>query len=169
MDEGRFGRISEQADCWAPRPIRPTVPRQVVRQSLYAFAAVEPICGRLAWGLSPKCNTSTMSLFLLDVLSIWPDRTVLLVLDGAGWHKARVLPVPERLRLLFLPPYPPECNPTEHIWDEVREKGFANRYFPTLDAVEVGLKTQMDLLAADSQRLASLTALPWIKQPLLYV
>jgi hypothetical protein len=42
MDEDRFGRISERADCWAPRPMRPLVPRQVVRESIYAFAAVEP-------------------------------------------------------------------------------------------------------------------------------
>jgi transposase len=112
----------------------------------------------------PAPRSSKLTPYLLDVLSIWPDRTALLVLDGAGWRKARVLPVPERLRLLFLPPYTPECNPTEHIWDEVQEKGFANRYFATLEAVEVGLKTPMDLLAADTQRLASLTALPWIKQ-----
>lgn len=88
---------------------------------------------------------------------------MLLVLDGAGWHKARILPVPERLRLVYLPPYTPECNPTEHIWDEVREKGFANRFFATLDAVEVGLKTQLDLLAADAPRLTSLTCFPWIR------
>jgi hypothetical protein len=38
---------------------------------------------------------------------------LLLVLDGAGRHKAKALPLPERLRLWHLPPYPPECNPTE--------------------------------------------------------
>jgi hypothetical protein len=89
MDEERFGRISEREDCWAPRPIRALVPRQVVRESLYAFAAVEPMRGRLAWGTWEKCNTASMSLFLLDLLAAWPDQRVLLVLDGAGWHKAR--------------------------------------------------------------------------------
>lgn len=169
MDEGRFGRISERADCWAPRPIRALVPRQVVRESLYAFAAVEPRRGKLAWGTWKKCNTASMSLFLLDLLVAWPDHRLLLVLDGAGWHKARALPLPERLRLLHLPPYTPECNPTEHIWDEVREKAFANRFFATLDAVEVGLRTELELLAADRERLGSLTCFPWIKQALLYV
>ncbi len=169
MDEGRFGRISERADCWAPRPVRPRIPRQVVRESLYAFAAIEPLRGALAWNRWPKCNTATMSLFLLDVLAAWPDRRLLLVLDGAGWHKARALPVPERLRLLHLPPYCPECNPTEHLWDEVREKGFANRFFATFDAVEVGLRTQLDALTADPARLRSLTCFPWIRDSLLYV
>ena len=167
MDEGRFGRISERADCWAPHPVRPLVPRQVVRESLYAFAAVEPQHARLAWGLWPKCNAASMSLFLLELLAVWPDRQLLLILDGAGWHKARALPVPERLRLLHLPPYCPECNPTEHIWDDVREKGFANRYFATLDAVEVGLKTQLMLLVADTACLRSLTLFPWVREGFL--
>lgn len=169
MDEGRFGRISERADCRAPRPVRPLVPRQVVRESLYAFAAVEPRRARMASGLWGKCNTPSMSLFILEMLEVWPDRRLLLVLDGAGWHKAKALPLPERLRLLHLPPYTPQCNPTEHIWDEVREKGFANRFFATLDAVEVGLKTQLDLLSAAPDRLRSLTYFPWMRDELLYL
>lgn len=169
MDEGRFGRISERADCWAPRPVRPLVSRQVVRESLYAFAAVEPKAARLASGLWAKCNTPSMSLFLLDLLDVWPDGRLRLILDGAGWHKAKALPLPERLQLLYLPPYTPECNPTEHLWDEVREIGFANRCFAPLDAVEVGLKTQLALLSADPDRLRSLTYFPWIRDGLLYV
>jgi transposase len=162
MDEGRFGRISNLTDCWAPAPIRPKVPRQIVRQSLYAFAAVAPMRGELVHRLSPKCNTAEMSLFLLDVLIAWPDEPILLVLDGAGWHKARALPVSERMSLWHLPPYCPECNPSEHIWDEAREKGFANQYFATLDDVQVRLKTQLEELSADSARLRRLTCFPWL-------
>lgn len=102
MDEGRFGRISQLAACWAPLPVRPKVPRQIVRESVYVFAAVAPARGELVYRLSAKCNTAAMSLFLLEVLEAWPDQFILLVLDGAGWHKARTLPVPERLRLLHL-------------------------------------------------------------------
>jgi hypothetical protein len=162
MDEGRFGRISNLTDCWAPAPVRPKVPRQVVRESLYAFAAVAPIRGELVHRLCAKCDTAAMSLFLLDLLSIWPDEPIMLVLDGAGWHKAKTLPVPERLRLFHLPPCCPECSPSEHIWDESREKGFANQLFATLDDVEVRLKTQLDELAADKLRPRSLTQFPWI-------
>jgi hypothetical protein len=46
-DEGRFGRISEMRRCWAPKPRRPTVPRQVVREGGYVFAAVCPQLGQL--------------------------------------------------------------------------------------------------------------------------
>jgi hypothetical protein len=99
MDEGRFGRTRKLTDCRAPAPIRPKVPRQVVRESLYAFATVAPERGERVHRLSPKCNTAARSLFLLDLLDAWPDEPRLLVLVGPGWHKARSLPVPERLRL----------------------------------------------------------------------
>jgi transposase len=169
MDEGRFGRISVLRSCWAPEPVRPKVPRQVVRESLYAFAAIDPRHGEGVASLSPKCNTPAMSRFLLEVLGHWPDLRLLLFLDGAGWHKSKQLPVPERLRLELLPPYTPECNPTEHVWDETREKGFANQFFADLAAVEVRLETQLALLLNDRERLRQLTCFPWIADPLLYL
>lgn len=52
-----------------------------------------------------------------------------MLLDGAGWHTSQALHLPDHLRLLFLPPYSPELNPQEHLWDELREKNFHNRFF----------------------------------------
>jgi len=169
MDEGRFGRISVLSPCWAPPGVRPKVARQVVRQSLYAFAAVSLPQATLTCRLSAKCNTDAMSLFILDMLAAHPDQPLVVFLDGAGWHKAKRLPRAERLHLEYLPPYCPECNPVEHIWDEIREKGFANRYFETLEGVEVQLKTQLELLGADTPRLRSLCLFDWIKAELLNV
>jgi transposase len=54
------------------------------------------------------------------------------VLEGAGWHKSKDFIFPDNLRLLFLPPYSPELNPQEHLWDELREKYFHNRVFAAL-------------------------------------
>ena len=100
MDEGRFGRIRKLTDCWAPAPIRTQVPPpKSLRESLYAFAAVAPERGERVHRLSPKCNTAARSLFLLDPLEAWPDEPHLLVLDDPGWHRARSLPLPERIRL----------------------------------------------------------------------
>jgi hypothetical protein len=39
------------------------------------------------------------------------------------------------MKLAFLPPYSPELNPQEQIWDGPREKSLANRVFRGTDAV----------------------------------
>ena len=59
-----------------------------------------------------------------------------MILDGAGWHRANDLTVPENMRLEALPPYSPQLNPVEHIWDEIRKKWFTNEVFNSLVAVE---------------------------------
>ena len=85
-----------------------------------------------------------------------------MVVDGAISHKAKTLVIPDNIRLLPLPPYAPELNPQEHVWDELREKEFPNRVFNHLDAVIRQLEQGLPSLAADSDRLRSLTAWPWI-------
>jgi transposase len=63
--------------------------------------------------------------------------------DGASSHVSQELIVPETMGLVGLPPYAPELNPQEHVWDELREKLFPNRVFAKLqdviDQLEVGL------------------------------
>ena len=85
-------------------------------------------------------------------------------LDGAGWHRANDLIVPENMRLEALPPYSPQLNPVEHIWDEIREKWFANEVFDSLDAVEDRLVEASRRLGKRQEvaRVASTTGFDWI-------
>src|SRR5262249_26666737 len=131
-DESRFGRIDRPRRCWAPKPLRPTVPRQVVRQWLYVFAAVCPQLGQLTSLILPLANTEMMALFLAHVAQAFTDSFIILLVDRAGWHRAQRLVVPENIRLLPQPARSPELNPTEHVWDELREKSLANRSFASL-------------------------------------
>jgi len=85
-----------------------------------------------------------------------------MVLDGASSHQAKDLQRPENIRLVALPPYAPELNPQEHVWDELREKEFPNRVFSDLAAVIRQLQRGLPQLSADRERLRSLTAWPWI-------
>ena len=54
-----------------------------------------------------------------------------------------MLNIPANLWIVLLPPYSPELNPVEHIWDEVREKYFGNLVFDSLDALEDHLETAL--------------------------
>jgi transposase-like protein len=162
-DEARFGRISDPRRCWAPPGVRPEVSTQLIREYEYAFAAVSPQDGTLDTLVLPTVNTEAMGVFLAEVSRRQAEEFIVMVLDGAGWHKARRLLVPANMRLLFLPPWSPQLNPVEHVWDEVREKWFGNRVFASLNAVEEQLITALRTLEEDATRVASLTGFDWIK------
>jgi len=161
-DEARFGRLSEPHRCWAPKGIRPTVPAQIVREYEYAYAAVSPHDGVLDTLVLPWANTETMGVFLAEVSQRHADELIVMVLDGAGWHKAKHLPVPTNMKLVSLPAWSPQLNPVEHVWDEGREKYFANRQFASMDQLEEQLVTGLAALEADTPRMASLTGFDWI-------
>jgi transposase len=163
QDEARFGRISELYRCWAPGQIRPSCPQQLVREAVYLFGAVSPHDGRLVTSIEQKANTESMARFLTKTVDQFPHDRLLMVLDGAGWHKAKALQVPERMRLITLPPYCPDLNPAEHLWEAIRMRYFANRLFATLGAVEAQLITGAEELAANPAGLTSLTYFPWIR------
>ena len=66
------------------------------------------------------------------------------------------------MKLHFLPPYSPELNPVEHLWDELREKHFHNRIFDSIEALEDHLVDALNAMEKDVDRVASITQWPWI-------
>jgi transposase len=162
-DEARFGRSSDPRRCWAPPGVRPEVSTQFIREYEYAFAAVSPQDGLLDTLVLPTVNTEAMGIFLAEVSQRHADEWIVMVLDGAGWHRAKRLKVPANMRLISLPPWSPQLNPVEHVWEEVREKWFANRVFDSLSVVEEQLMTALKTLEEDSPRVASLTGFEWIR------
>ena len=162
QDEARFGRMVRIRRCWAPSPARPVVCNGYERQFVYVYAAVSPIEGEMDWLICPEMNTERMSEFLAHVSRNHPSEFMVMVVDGASSHVAKALRVPENIRLLRLPPYAPELNPQEHVWDELREKEFPNRVFADLGSVITQLAAGLPRLTANPAGLRSLTAWPWI-------
>lgn len=162
QDEARLGRMVRIRRCWAPPPQRPVVSNGYEREFVYVYGGVSPIEGELDWMICRTMNTERMSEYLAHVTAAHPEEFIVMVVDGASSHVAKDLVVPENIRLLRLPSYAPELNPQEHVWDEVREKEFPNRVFADLTSVTSQLESGLPRLAADRERLRSLTAWPWI-------
>jgi len=89
---------------------------------MYAYAAVSPQDGVLDSLILPEVNAEAMSIFLEEVSNRHPEEFILTLLDSVGWHRAKALEVPENMKLVPLPPYSPQLNPIENIWEEIREK-----------------------------------------------
>lgn len=101
-----------------------------------------------------------MNVFLNHLSMSYPDDIIILVCDGAAWHKAKALIVPENIRLVFIPPYTPEMNPIEQIWKEIRKRGFRNEIFQTLNKVVERLCFTIQSIS--SYTITSITARDWI-------
>ena len=162
QDEARFGRLSDPRRCWAPSPVRPLVRLALIREYAYAYAAVSPADGALDWMTAATMDTVNMNAFLTHLSRRHPQEFLVLVLDGAPSHRAHGLRLPPHMAMVRLPPYSPELNPAERLWDEIREKGFSNRVFDSLGAAIAqavrGLKRLEDAPAV----LRSLSGWDWI-------
>ena len=162
QDEARFGRVNEPRRCWAAKGFRPEVKKQMVREYTYAYAAVSPKDGVADSLILPLMNTEAMNVFLKEVARRHPQNYILMILDGASSHKSKDLKVPENIRLEKLPPYSPQLNPVENLWEEVREKHFKNKAFESMDAVEELLIEALLYLEENPQTITSITQFPWI-------
>jgi len=162
QDEARFGRMSDPRACWAPSPKRPKVGLALVREFRYEYAAVSPWDGALDYMTLEKMNTENMGLFLNQVSEKHQKDFMIMVLDGASSHKGKELLVPENIALVFLPPYSPELNPAEQIWNVLRRDYFANRVFDSLNAATLQAENGLAHMASNRKALKNLTNWPWI-------
>jgi putative transposase len=160
QDEAGFGRINKPKYCWVQKGIRPSVPCHHIREYKYLYGAVEAATGDSYFNIMPFCNTNCMNAFLKELSTAFPDDLIMLVCDGAAWHKSKNLVIPDNIQLLFIPPYTPEMNPIEQIWKEIRKRGFRNEIFNTLQDVIDRLCDVVNNLPSDTVK--SITGRDWI-------
>jgi DDE superfamily endonuclease len=160
QDEARFGRILEgQRRCWAPFPQRPHAARQVVRQYVYAVAAVSPLDGRLSSVILPCMDAKTMAIFLRVTARTFAAEHCVMFLDQAGWHTAANLRVPRSMTLCKLP----ARSPVESLWKHIRENYFGQTVIDSLEEVEARLCKAFRALDEQPQVVKSLCGYGWIQ------
>ena len=110
-----------------------------------------------------RLSDTTCFQIYLDVLARkYRRQHILLVLDGAPNHQCGLLTVPDNISLLFLPPYSPELNPKENLWDEIREKIFKNLALKSMNAVRAKLREAILYIERNPELVKSITTFPYI-------
>jgi len=133
----------------------------MVREYFYVYGAVSPREGQHDSLVLPAANSECMSIFLNEVSLRHPNEFILMFVDQACWHTSKQLQVPSNIELALLPPYSPELNPQEQVWDELREKCCGNKYFKSLDALADTISQGLQKLEASPYTLTSLTQRSW--------
>lgn len=160
FDEGRFGTKPVLGRMYGRKGVR--LKRLVCPgyKNFYVYSAVSPVDGDSFHLCLPWVNTDMMSLYLSELAKANVGYQVWLILDRAGWHVSKDLRVPDNVRLIFLPPYSPELNPVERLWQWLRRQVCRNRLFTTLEELLEALVETLGQIS--SARLASICACNYI-------
>lgn len=138
MDEHRIGLKPILRRVWTPKGCGVVASVSPRYQWMYVYAFVHPQSGRTTWLLLPSVNVEAFSRALAlfaEEIGAGPHKRVVLVLDGAGWHRSAQLILPDGIELLFLPPYSPEIQPAERLWP-LSNEAIVNRIFSSLDELQ---------------------------------
>ena len=138
QDEARLGLKPTTRRVWAPKGQRPVATQHIGYEWLYLYGFVRPHTGDVEWLLLPTVNIDTFNIALAhfaQAVGASENKRIVLVIDGAGWHRSGDVDWPVGIHPLFLPPYSPELQPAEKLWPLVRE-AHANRLIRTLDELE---------------------------------
>ena len=164
QDEARMGQKGTLTRVWARKGSRPRGPRDTRYESAYIFGAV---CSERAAAVGlvmPLANTEAMNLHLGAISrAITHGAHGVVVFDGAGWHKARALEIPDNITTIRLPSYAPELNPAENIWEYLRKNYLAFRVLDDYDEIVDTCCDAWNELRAMPERIASITRRDWAR------
>ena len=105
--------------------VKPVASINYTFENLYLYGAVEPITGESFFLEMPWLNSVCFQIFIQQLAETFPETLNLLVLDNGRFHHAKSLHLPDNIALLFrFPPYSPELNPIERLWQDMKAKVF---------------------------------------------
>lgn len=149
-DEAGFEGDPRPRAKWVKRGSRPTQGYfgGHVRQNV--VGAVNPATGQLVSLIVPHCDTQVFQLFLDTMAQEAPSAPggrVILVLDNASWHKSKSLQW-HHIEPVYLPPYSPDFNPIERLWQHLKSHylaGYITKYGDDLnEKIFTSIRTLLD-------------------------
>ncbi len=131
QDESRFGLKTDIGRCLTSKGIKPIVSYQHKFATTYLYGAYSPNNGdSFVWEVDSVSN-AIFEMYLKDFSEHKKEEFKIVVIDNAGFHATKNIKVPDNIFLLRIPPYSPELNPAEQIWQYIKRK-YKNKLFKTM-------------------------------------
>ncbi len=162
MDEARFGLHTELRRVWTLKGRKPVVARQTRYEWDYLYGSLDVVGGGAHFLHLPSVGLEFDRLYLESLAATDPLAVHILIRDQAGFHLRDGDPrLPQRVRIVDLPPYSPELNPCEQLWDVVKDET-ANRVFATVAMLRDALLPPLRRFWEDSRAVLSLVGRDWL-------
>jgi transposase len=164
MADARVGQQGTLTRIWAGRGTRPRAPCVTRYTWACIFGAVCPEHAVTAAPVMPNADTPAMNAHLAKIArTVAEGAHAIPVLDGAGWHGAKALCVPDNITLLPLPPYAPVLNPVENVWAYLRANRLAISVFETCEQIVTRCCEAWNFFANDTTAIRSITSRDYAK------
>jgi transposase len=162
MDEARFGLHTELRRVWTLCGLRPVVTRQVRYEWDYLYGALSVVGGQAHFAHVPSVSLEWDRGYLENLAASDPEAIHVLVRDQAGFHlREGDARLPERVRIVDLPPYSPELNPCEQMWDIVKDET-CNQVFASVAALREQMRIALQRYWEDAQAVLHLIGRDWL-------
>jgi transposase len=162
QDEARFGQQNTTTRLWAEKGSRPRTIRQQQFDYVHIFGAICPANGKTEAIISPVMNIAVMAEHLtLISRAKEAGRHALVIADGASWHNNTALESIDNVSIMKLPPYSPELNPIEQVWQWLRQNELANQAFSGYEEIVQKVSDAWNIFREDLTRVKSICTRDW--------
>jgi transposase len=121
------------------------------------LSTVDYVTGKIVWREDEEYTAETFLKFLKQVLEVYPTGKIVMVLDNARIHHAKLLqPFWEentRLSFVFLPPYSPQLNIVEGLWKWLKTDVINNVFYHTVHDIRKNVRAFMDNIMLDPMKI----------------
>ena len=146
-DEAGVRSDAHAGTTWAPAGRTPVVITTGARFGLNMLSAISARGKLLFMVVKGRVNAGMFVKFLRRLLH-GAKRPVFLIVDGHPTHKAATVRrfvegTKGRLRLFVLPPYSPELNPDELVWNDLKTHGIGRKAILAPDHLESEVRSHL--------------------------
>jgi hypothetical protein len=155
----RVGLIGQVRQVWAPRGVKVAQAVEYAREWAYLNLAVNGLTGQVRWDWTETMKGASIA----PVVHHWGEEGLaVLVWDRARGHRGAAYAEVE-VKLIEQPPYSPELNPAERVFEYLRDK-VEGEVYGTMDAKKQAVEAELEQLAAAPDTVRSLAGWDWIRQ-----
>jgi transposase len=140
QDESRFGLKTHVGRCLTAKGTKPIVKYKHAFKNTYLYGSFSPIDGNYFIYEIEGTSSEIFYKYILELSKHRANELMIVVIDNAGFHSLQKFndDIPGNIKLIRIPPYSPELNPSEKIWAYIKQY-YKNKMFNSLNEVKLWL------------------------------
>ena len=161
QDESRFGLLPIHRRKITMPGVKPVSKVQYDFDNYYLYGAADPRTGDSFFLELPYLNTECFQIYLDELSKAYDDSFNIMLLDRGAFHRSGSLKIPSNVALIFIPPYSPELNPIERLWEDIKAE-IADELHSDIEALKKRVASVLN--GYSEAEIRSLTGYPYLME-----